>query len=276
MISFLTVLHKLLDIKNTWLLAWPCRRLSYPTEELWPEKPKLHNAKSTETSCHLILQKTSVNYHFPVVDGDFHFNIWHESLVDHSRYVSIINELASKVMKDMKDHHMDSTFIDKISRTGKKPPPFPPVVSGAWKIILCWPWANQLILLVVQLPENFPTSNSNSNPITPKMFQHEHSKFIFPTLYRGSTCFVYLLVAPPRIVCALRGVTVALNDDSHNGWLLCLKILHTHTWLNKNVDIAVLRKTNKIWNAVNDYILILLLYCILTKHGVYNNGLGQS
>ena len=91
-----------------------------------PPDAKIISFSTTETSCHLIFQKTGVNYHFCVVDGDFRFelHIWHKNEVDHSRYVSIVNDFASKgwelaAIIDMKDYHKDSTFSDKMSRTAR-------------------------------------------------------------------------------------------------------------------------------------------------------------
>jgi len=91
-----------------------------------PPDDKNISLSATETSCHLIFQKTSVNYHFSVVDGEFHFelHIWHKNEVDHSRYVSIVKDFACKgwelaAIIDMKDHHKDSIFNDKISRTAR-------------------------------------------------------------------------------------------------------------------------------------------------------------
>jgi len=81
---------------------------------------------TAETSCHLIFQKAAFNYHFCVVDGDFRFELhtWHKNEVDHSRYVSIVNDFACKgwelaAIIDLMDHHKDSTFSDKGSRTAR-------------------------------------------------------------------------------------------------------------------------------------------------------------
>ena len=54
---------------------------------------------------------------------------------------------------------------------------------------------------------------------------------------------------------------------------LCLRKLHTHTWFYKTIDIAVLKRTIKIWNAVDDYTAILLSY--LPSIGYVIDGLRQ-